>query len=59
MIITAKEKAQEIYHECLNTGEGYISDYLAGKFAFLILEKMKYNTDNKVYKELKKLLNHK
>lgn len=57
--MTAKQKAQDIYHECLNCGKGYISDYLAGQFAFLVLEKAGYSTDSKVYKELKKLLHHK
>lgn len=68
--MTAKQEAIDIYHSCLNIGKGYISEYLAGLFAWQQVsmalrvseesedeEKWKYWL--KVEKELKKLLNYK
>lgn len=64
--MTPKEEAQELFNEMLNTGGGYISEYLAGKYALITTERLIENCDNnkyeywiKVKRELKKLLNYK
>lgn len=60
---TPNIEAKDIYYKCLNTGMGYISDYLAGEFAHLIVQELQENADTEYYKKvekaLKKLLKHK
>lgn len=61
--MTPKEKAKELFHDCLNRGRGFISDYLAGEFAMLMVQELiaqdKGDYFIKVKKELKILLNYK
>ena len=66
--MTPKEKAIEIYHQMLNAGKGYTSDYLAGQCAYIAVQTVIDATPeiinvreywNEVKKELYKHLNYK
>ncbi len=62
--MSPKEKAKEIYHDCLNIGAGYISNHLAGLYAinvvtFVISESSSTSTIvyyKQVKAELRKIL---
>ncbi len=61
--MTPKQKATEIYHNCLNIGKGMINDYACGLYAMYTVDELIEQTENdffkKVRKELKKILNWK